>query len=62
MDKMDKEGNISKKDRELFLITDSLEDAIAMVNEKCIKKFKLREEKKFRPVKWLFEKRFKKQA
>lgn len=62
MDKMEKEGTISKKDRELFLITDSLEDAIAMVNEKCIKKFKLREEKKFRPVKWLFEKRFKKQA
>jgi uncharacterized protein (TIGR00730 family) len=62
MDKMVEEGTISKEDRELFLITDSLDDAVALVKEKCIKKFKLREEKKFRPAKWLFEKRFTKQS
>jgi len=47
---------ISPDDYKLFLITDSIEDAIAYIKERSIKQFNLHAEKVYKPRKWLFEK------
>jgi len=47
---------ISPDDYKLFLITDSIEDAIAYIKERSIKKFNLKAEKEYKPMKWFFEK------
>jgi uncharacterized protein (TIGR00730 family) len=48
-------GTISPDDYKLFLITDSIEDAINYIKERSIKQFDLKEEKQYKPRKWLFE-------
>jgi len=47
---------ISPDDYKLFLITDSIEDAIQYIKERSIKQFDLKTEKEYKPMKWFFEK------
>jgi len=39
----------------LFLVTDSIEEAISLIIEKSIKQFNLMPQNKIKPLKWLFE-------
>lgn len=47
---------ISPEDTNLFLVTDSVEEAVAYIQKNSIAKFNLRPEQPKRPFKWLFEK------
>lgn len=49
-------GTISPDDYKLFLITDSIDEAIEYIKERSIKQFNLKQEKQYKPKKWLFEK------
>lgn len=51
---MKKTGTISEKDVRLYLITDSVEEVLQLLREKCIKEYRLQPEKPS-PMKWLFE-------
>jgi uncharacterized protein (TIGR00730 family) len=51
---MKAQGTISPEDDQLFLVTDSVEEAIQVLKEKSIKRFNLRPEKQ-KPFTWLFE-------
>ncbi|MEZ5046169.1 MAG: TIGR00730 family Rossman fold protein [Chitinophagaceae bacterium] len=51
---MKKEGTISPEDLDLILITDSIEETTQYMKD-CITRFGLTYEKKFKPLKWLFE-------
>ncbi len=53
---MNKNSTISNEDAHLFLVTDSIEEAVKLITEKSIKQFNLRPERKIRPFRWLFEK------
>lgn len=50
------EQTISPEDTNLFLVTDSVEEAVAYIQKNSIAKFNLRPEQPKRPFKWLFEK------
>lgn len=52
---MQKMLTITPQDRDLFLITDSIDEAVKVIREKCIKGFGLLPEEKRPPLKWLFE-------
>jgi predicted Rossmann-fold nucleotide-binding protein len=54
-ERMLKEGTISKRDQHLFLITDSIEEAIAHIKEKSIKAFGLQYKKTPKPFWGFFE-------
>lgn len=56
IDLMIRRGTISEHDRKLFLITDSVEEAIDYISRNTIQKFNLRYEKPIKPFRWLFEK------
>lgn len=49
-------GTISPEDDQLFVVTDSVEEAIQVLKEKSIKRFNLRPETQ-KPFSWLFERR-----
>lgn len=49
-------GTISEEDMKLFLVTDSIEEAIAYLMDKNIIKQALEKKKKPSPFRWLFEK------
>jgi len=51
-------GTISPDDSKLFLITDSVDEAIAYIRVHSIEQFNLKAEKKYKPLKWLFEKKY----
>lgn len=51
-----KEQTISPGDTNLFLVTDSVDEAVAYIQKNSITKFNLQPEKPKRPFKWLFEK------
>ena len=53
---MKERGTISPEDDQLFVVTDSVEEAIQVLKEKSIKRFDLRPEKQ-KPFTWLFERR-----
>jgi uncharacterized protein (TIGR00730 family) len=53
------EGTVSEADLGLFLVTDSIEEAIALIKEEGIKKHGLKFEEKIKPFRWLFESKFK---
>lgn len=53
---MKERGTISPDDDQLFVVTDSIEEAIQVLKEKSIKRFDLRPEKQ-KPFSWLFERR-----
>jgi predicted Rossmann-fold nucleotide-binding protein len=55
-DRMVKAGTISKKDENLFLVTDSIPEAIAYIKEKSIAGFRLTYEKQPKPFWGFFEK------
>lgn len=51
---MKERGTISPEDEQLFIVTDSIEEAVQVLKEKSIGRFNLRPEKQ-KPFKWLFE-------
>lgn len=53
---MKEKGTISETDDDLFLVTDSIEEAVTFIQDRSIVKFNLQPEKPFRPFRWLFEK------
>ena len=54
---MKKNGTISPNDSDLFLVTDSVDEAVAYIQKNSILKFNLQPEKPYRPFKWLLENR-----
>lgn len=54
--RMMKEGTISANDPSLYLVTDSIEEAVNYIKEKSIVAFKLQYSKTPRPLRGLFEK------
>jgi uncharacterized protein (TIGR00730 family) len=56
IEKMKASGTISPTDPDLFLVTDSVDEAVAYIQKNSIVKFNLQPEKPYRPFKWLFEK------
>lgn len=58
IDKMEKEGTISKEDKKMYLLTDSIEEAIEMIKSRCILEHHLSTKKPFTPFRWLLEPKF----
>jgi uncharacterized protein (TIGR00730 family) len=54
---MKKQGTISATDTNLFLVTNSIDEAVAYIQKNSIAKFNLQPEKPYKPFKWLFENR-----
>lgn len=52
---MKNQTTIGQNDDRLFLITDDIEEAKALIVEKSIKQFNLKPKEKVKPLKWLFE-------
>lgn len=52
---MKKDGTITPEDTRLFLVTDSIEEAVELIREKSIKQYGLKPAPKIKPFKWLFE-------
>ncbi|MEJ5962884.1 TIGR00730 family Rossman fold protein [Pedobacter immunditicola] len=52
---MQKNDTVTPEDSRLFLVTDSIEEAIILIREKSIKQYGLKAEKKIKPFRWLFE-------
>jgi len=48
---------ISDLDTNLFLVTDSSEEAIEYIRQNSIVKYGLKPKKKYKPLAWLFEKK-----
>ncbi len=55
IEKMKQVGTISANDTNLYLVTDSVEEAVEYIKENTIKKFDLKHEQPYKPFKWLFE-------
>jgi len=51
-------GTISDSDMELFLVTDSIEEAVELIKENSIKRHGLKPDERIPPFGWLFESRF----
>ena len=56
---MRKSGTISDQDKQLFLFTDSIDEAVEYIKI-SVEKFNLQPEKPYQPFGWLLEQRFKK--
>lgn len=57
IDQMLKKGTISPDDMKLFLVTDSIEEAVQYIKDNTIKKFDLKHQPpKSNPLRWLLEK------
>lgn len=56
IEKMKESATISPADLDLFLVTDSVDEAVAYIQKNSIVKFNLQPEKPYLPFKWLFEK------
>jgi hypothetical protein len=54
---MKAKGTIAEEDTNLFLVTDSVDEAVAFIQKNSITKFNLQPEKPYKPFKWLFENR-----
>ena len=52
---MKTKGTISPQDTNLFLVTDSVEEAINYIKDNTITKFNLEHEKPYKPFRWLLE-------
>ena len=52
---MQKNDTVTLEDVRLFLVTDSIEEAVTLIREKSIKQYGLKAEHKIKPFKWLFE-------
>lgn len=55
IEKMKAKATISTDDDNLFLVTDSVDEAVAFIQKNSIVKFNLRPEKPYKPFGWLFE-------
>ena len=53
---MKAKATISATDTQLFLVTDSIDEAVAYIQEKSIVKFGLKHQKPYKPFRWLLEK------
>lgn len=49
------EGTISPGDMNLFIFTDSIEEAVNYIQNNTIRKFNLNTERRLKPFRWLFE-------
>ncbi len=54
---MKNKGTIDAADTDFFLVTNSVDEAVAYIKEHTISRFKLNIEKPYEPFKWLFENR-----
>ena len=52
---MKEKGTITEADLSLFLVTDSIEEAVELIKEESIKRHGLKVEERIKPFKWLFE-------
>jgi uncharacterized protein (TIGR00730 family) len=52
---MNRNATIGAGDEDLFIVTDSIDEAVNLIIEKSIKKYGLRPETKIKPFRWLFE-------
>lgn len=52
---MRKDATISEKDTRLYLVTDDIDEAVALIKEKSIKRYGLKPKPKSKPLRWLFE-------
>jgi len=52
---MQEQATIGEGDTGLFLVTDSIEEAVRLITERSIKPFGLQPKAKIKPFKWLFE-------
>lgn len=57
IEKMKSNGTISPGDTDLFLVTDSVDEAVDYIQKNSVVKFNLQPEKPYRPFRWLFEKK-----
>jgi len=48
-------GTISPEDLDLFLFTDSVEEAVSYIKNHTVEKYNLTQEKPYKPFKWLLE-------
>lgn len=55
IEKMELTATISNEDARLFLVTDDIEEAVALIIEKSIKQHGLKPKENVKPFKWLFE-------
>ncbi|HTI58736.1 TIGR00730 family Rossman fold protein [Mucilaginibacter sp.] len=55
IDQMKTNATIGEHDDHLFLVTDDIEEAKALIIEKSINQYNLKPKQKVRPMKWLFE-------
>lgn len=54
---MQKAATVTANDTHLFLVTDSIEEAVELIKEKSIKQYGLLPERNIKPFSWLFENR-----
>jgi hypothetical protein len=54
---MKAKGTISPDDDRLFLVTDSIDEAVDFIRNNTIKKFNLRPETPYKPFRWLLERK-----
>lgn len=52
---MKDQQTISPNDTNLFLVTDSIDEAVEYIQKNGITKFNLQQEKPYKPMRWLFE-------
>lgn len=58
IERMKERKTISEEDMKLFLVTDSIEEAIHFISEESIKQFNLQPEKTYSPFSWLGERKW----
>lgn len=46
---------IGDDDMQYFLVTDDIDEAVALIKEKSIRQFKLKPKRELKPLRWLFE-------
>ncbi|MFM7515895.1 MAG: TIGR00730 family Rossman fold protein, partial [Pirellula sp.] len=57
IDRMVEQGTVSPSDRDLYLYTDSVDEAVKYIHENTIDEYQLKKEaKRWKPFGWLFEK------
>ena len=56
IDSMVLRGTIAKEDLSLFLVTDSIDEAVAYIHQNGVHRFNLQPKKDIKPFAWLFEK------
>lgn len=57
IEEMKSNGTINANDAHLFMVTDSIDEAVQLIVEKSIKQYGLRPENKIKPFSWLLEHR-----